>query len=160
MHPTKNDLPQKVRSKVGSVLADRLADATDLMLQTKQAHWNVKGPSFIALHELFDKVNDAAEDWVDLIAERIVQLGGQAEGTLQAAAARTSMTPYPISIVSGKDHVEALSSALASFGKKARSAIDKTDKLGDKDTADVFTEVSRDVDKYLWFVEAHNQRAE
>ena len=160
MHPTKNDLPQKVRSKVGAVLADRLADATDLMLQTKQAHWNVKGPSFIALHELFDKINDAAEEWVDLIAERIVQLGGQAEGTLQAAAARTSMTPYPISIVSGKDHVEALSSALASFGKKVRSAIDKTDKLGDKDTADLFTEVSRDVDKYLWFVEAHNQRAE
>jgi starvation-inducible DNA-binding protein len=160
MHPTKNDLPQKVRSKVGAVLADRLADATDLMLQTKQAHWNVKGPSFIALHELFDKINDAAEEWVDLIAERIVQLGGQAEGTLQAAAARTSMTPYPISIVSGKDHVETLSSALASFGKKVRSAIDKTDKLGDKDTADLFTEVSRDVDKYLWFVEAHNQRAE
>lgn len=160
MHPTKNDLPQKVRSKVGSVLADRLADATDLMLQTKQAHWNVKGPNFIALHELFDKVNDSAEEWVDLIAERIVQLGGQAEGTLQATAARTSMTPYPISIVSGKDHVEALSSALASFGKKVRAAIDKTDKLGDKDTADLFTEVSRDVDKYLWFVEAHNQRAE
>ena len=160
MHPTKNDLPQKVRSKVASVLADRLADATDLMLQTKQAHWNVKGPNFIALHELFDKVNDSAEEWVDLIAERIVQLGGQAEGTLQAAAARTSMTPYPISIVSGKDHVEALSSALASFGKKVRSAIDKSDKLGDKDTADLFTEVSRDVDKYLWFVEAHNQRAE
>ncbi len=160
MHPTKNDLPQKVRSKAGSVLADRLADATDLMLQTKQAHWNVKGPNFIALHELFDKVNDSAEEWVDLIAERIVQLGGQAEGTLQATAARTSMTPYPISIVSGKDHVEALSSALASFGKKVRSAIDKTDKLGDKDTADLFTEVSRDVDKYLWFVEAHNQRAE
>jgi len=160
MHPTKNDLPQKVRSRVGDVLADRLADATDLMLQTKQAHWNVKGPSFIALHELFDKINDAAEEWVDLIAERIVQLGGQAEGTLQAAAARTSLAPYPISIVSGKDHVEALSSALASFGKKVRSAIDKSDKLGDKDTADLFTEVSRDVDKYLWFVEAHNQRAE
>ena len=160
MHPTKNDLPQKVRSRVADVLADRLADATDLMLQTKQAHWNVKGPSFIALHELFDKINDAAEEWVDLIAERIVQLGGQAEGTLQAAAARTSLAPYPISIVSGKDHVEALSSALASFGKKVRSAIDKSDKLGDKDTADLFTEVSRDVDKYLWFVEAHNQRAE
>jgi starvation-inducible DNA-binding protein len=160
MHPTKNDLPQKTRAKVAAVLADRLADATDLMLQTKQAHWNVKGPSFIALHELFDKINDASEEWVDMIAERIVQLGGQAEGTLQAAAARTSMPVYPISIVSGTDHVEALSSALAAFGRKVRNAIDKTDKLGDKDTADLFTEVSRDVDKYLWFVEAHNQRAE
>jgi len=160
MHPTKNDLPQKTRSKVVTVLADRLADATDLMLQTKQAHWNVKGPNFIALHELFDKINDASEEWVDMIAERIVQLGGQAEGTLQAAAARTSMPAYPISIVSGTDHVEALSSALAAFGRKVRNAIDKTDKLGDKDTADLFTEVSRDVDKYVWFVEAHNQRAE
>jgi starvation-inducible DNA-binding protein len=160
MHPTKNDLPQKTRAKVNAILADRLADATDLMLQSKQAHWNVKGPNFIALHELFDKVAESAEEWVDGIAERIVQLGGTAEGTVQATAARTSMAPYPIHIVSGTDHVEALSSALATFGKRVRSAIDKTDKQGDKDTADLFTEISRDVDKYLWFVEAHNQRAE
>jgi starvation-inducible DNA-binding protein len=160
MHPTKNDLPQKTRAKVNEVLADRLADATDLMLQSKQAHWNVKGPNFIALHELFDKVAESAEEWVDMLAERIVQLGGTAEGTVQATASRTSMAPYPIHIVSGTDHVEALSSALASFGKRVRSAIDKTDKQGDRDTADLFTEISRDVDKYLWFVEAHNQRAE
>ena len=160
MHPTRNDLPQKTRAKVIDTLADRLADATDLMLQTKQAHWNVKGPTFIALHELFDKVNESAEEWVDLIAERIVQLGGTAEGTIQATAKRTSLAPYPLTIVSGVDHVEALSSALAAFGKKVRAAIDKTGKAGDADTADLFTEVSRDVDKYLWFVEAHNQRAE
>ena len=157
MHPTKNDLPAKVRSKVIGILGDRLADATDLMLQTKQAHWNVKGPTFIALHELFDKVNESAEEWVDLIAERIVQLGGTAEGTIQATAKRTSMAAYPLEITSGRDHVEALSNALASFGKKVRSAIDKTGKAGDADAADIFTEISRDVDKYLWFVEAHNQ---
>ena len=157
MHPTKNDLPAKVRSKVIGILGDRLADATDLMLQTKQAHWNVKGPTFIALHELFDKVNESAEEWVDLIAERIIQLGGTAEGTVQATAKRTSMKPYPLEITSGHDHVEALSNALASFGKKVRSAIDKTGKAGDADAADIFTEISRDVDKYLWFVEAHNQ---
>jgi starvation-inducible DNA-binding protein len=160
MHPTKNDLPQKTRAKVAAVLADRLADATDLMLQSKQAHWNVKGPNFIALHELFDKVAESSEEWVDSTAERIVQLGGTAEGTVQATAARTSLAAYPLNIVSGHDHVEALSSALAAYGKKVRSAIDKTDKLGDKDTADLFTEISRDVDKYLWFVEAHNQRLE
>jgi len=157
MHPTKNDLPSKVRAKVIGILGDRLADATDLMLQTKQAHWNVKGATFIALHELFDKVNESAEEWVDLIAERIIQLGGTAEGTVQATAKRTSMKPYPLEITSGHDHVEALSNALASFGKKVRSAIDKTGKAGDADTADIFTEISRDVDKYLWFVEAHNQ---
>jgi len=160
MHPTKNDLPQKTRAKVIAVLSDRLADATDLMLQGKQAHWNVKGPNFIALHELFDKVVESAEEWVDLTAERIVQLGGQAEGTVQATAARTTLAPYPLSIVSGADHVEALSSSLAAYGKKVRSAIEKTDKLGDKDSSDIFTEISRDVDKYLWFVEAHNQRAD
>ncbi len=155
MHRTKNDLPQKARTKVIATLGDRLADATDLMLQTKQAHWNVKGPNFIALHELFDKINESSEEWVDLIAERIVQLGGTAEGTVQATAKRTSLPPYSLSIVDGEDHVEALSSALAAFGKKVRAAIDKTGKAGDADTADLFTEVSRDVDKYLWFVEAH-----
>jgi len=158
MNPTKNDLPAKVRTKVIAVLGDRLADATDLMLQTKQAHWNVKGPTFIALHELFDKINESAEEWVDLIAERIVQLGGMAEGTVQATARRTSLEPYSLTITSGEEHVEALSNALAAFGKKARAAIDKTGKAGDADTADLFTEVSRDVDKYLWFVEAHGQK--
>lgn len=155
MHRTKNDLSQKVRAKVIATLGDRLADATDLMLQTKQAHWNVKGENFIALHELFDKINDAAEEWVDLIAERIVQLGGTAEGTVQATAKRTSLSPYSLTIVRGEDHVEALSSALAAFGKKVRAAIDKTGKAGDADAADILTEISRDVDKYLWFVEAH-----
>jgi starvation-inducible DNA-binding protein len=156
MHRTKNDLSSKVRSKVIATLGDRLADATDLMLQTKQAHWNVKGENFIALHELFDKINGATGEWVDLIAERIIQLGGTAEGTVQATAKRTSLAPYSLTIVSGEDHVEALSSALANFGKKVRAAIDKTGKAGDADTADIFTEISRDVDKYLWFVEAHN----
>ena len=95
MYTTQNDLPQKTRAKVTAVLADRLADATDLMLQTKQAHWNVKGPSFIALHELFDKINDASEEWVDMIAERIVQLGGQAEGTLRRPRPARPCPPTP-----------------------------------------------------------------
>jgi starvation-inducible DNA-binding protein len=155
MHSTKNDLPSKVRSKVVGILGDRLADATDVMLASKQAHWNVKGRTFFQLHELFDKINESAEEWVDLIAERIVQLGGTADGTVQATAKRTSMAPYPLEITRGEDHVEAMSNALASFGKKVRSAIDKTGKAGDADTADIFTEISRDVDKYLWFVEAH-----
>ena len=157
MHSTKNDLPAKIRSKVVGILGDRLADATDVMLASKQAHWNVKGRTFFQLHELFDKINESAEEWVDLIAERIVQLGGTADGTVQATAKRTSMAPYPLDVTRGEDHVEAMANALASFGKKVRSAIDKTGKAGDADTADIFTEISRDVDKYLWFVEAHNQ---
>ena len=117
MHPTKNDLPAKVRSKVIATLGDRLADATDLMLQTKQAHWNVKGPSFIALHELFDKINEAAEEWVDLIAERIVQLGGTAEGTVQATARRTSLESYPLD-----DHRAARTTSKRSRTRSPRSA--------------------------------------
>jgi starvation-inducible DNA-binding protein len=115
----------------------------------------VKGPGFIALHKLFDEVVDAAEDYMDLIAERIVQLGGTAEGTIQAAAKRSALQEYPLQISAERDHVEALSSALATFGKSARHAIDQSDELGDRDTADIFTEISRGVDKYLWFVEAH-----
>ncbi|OLE65718.1 MAG: DNA starvation/stationary phase protection protein Dps [Acidobacteria bacterium] len=157
MHRTKNDLPEKVRTQVVGLLQERLADCIDLVMQAKQAHWNVKGPSFIALHELFDKVYEHTQDYADLIAERIVQLGGIAEGTVRAAAKRSKLQEYPPAIASGKEHVEALSRALAYFGETARKAIGQTDEIGDKGTADIFTEISRGMDKDLWFVEAHSQ---
>jgi starvation-inducible DNA-binding protein len=157
MHATRNDLPEATRSKAVELLNARLADAIDLQTQCKQAHWNVKGPSFIALHELFDEVNEDVEDYIDLIAERAVQIGGTVEGTARNAAKRSTLPEYPSGITSGHDHVEALSSALAAFGRLARSGIDAADKLDDKDTADVFTEISRGVDKWLWMVEAHVQ---
>ena len=156
MFQTKNDLPAEARVKLVQFLNERLADCIDLQTQTKQAHWNVKGPQFIALHELFDKVNEAVEDYVDEIAERAVQLGGVAEGTARIVARRSTLAEYPPA-VDGRSHVQALSSALAAFGQSARKAIDETDKLGDRDTADIFTEVSRGIDKWLWFVEAHLQ---
>jgi starvation-inducible DNA-binding protein len=155
MHNTKNDLSEKTRSAVVAILNARLADAIDLVHQAKQAHWNVKGANFIALHKLFDEVFDSAVEGMDLIAERIVQLGGIADGTLQAAAKHSSLREYPLQISRERDHVEALSSAIAAVGKNVRRAIDETDELGDKDTADIFTEISRALDKYLWFVEAH-----
>ncbi len=154
MYKTKNDLPEKTRSVAIGILNANLASSIDLMHQAKQAHWNVKGPSFIALHKLFDEIVDAAEEYMDLIAERVVQLGGTAEGTIQNAAKRSSLKEYPVSS-SELDHVETLSSALASYGKSVRHAIDQSDELGDRDTADIFTEISRGADKYLWFVEAH-----
>jgi starvation-inducible DNA-binding protein len=157
MFKTKNDLPEATRAKAVELLNARLADCIDLQTQTKQAHWNVKGPHFIGLHELFDKVNEAVEDYVDGIAERAVQLGGVAEGTARMVAQRSSLAEYPASAVDGRSHVEALSSALAAFGKSARKAIGETNDLGDLDTADLFTEVSRGIDKWLWFVEAHLQ---
>ena len=157
MFKTKNDLPEAVRAKAVELLNSRLADCIDLQTQTKQAHWNVKGPDFIALHDLFDKVNEAVEDYVDDIAERAVQLGGVAEGTARTAAKRSSLPEYPAKAADGRSHVEALSSALAAFGAAARKGIDQSNDLGDPDTADLFTEVSRGIDKWLWFVEAHLQ---
>jgi starvation-inducible DNA-binding protein len=157
MFKTKNDLPEATRVKAVELLNARLADCIDLQTQTKQAHWNVKGPHFIALHELFDKINEEVEDYVDDIAERAVQLGGVAEGTARMVAKRSSLAEYPSGAVDGRSHVEALSSALASFGKAARKAIEQANDLDDLDTADLFTEVSRGIDKWLWFVEAHLQ---
>lgn len=157
MYTTKNSFPEKSRTQVIGILQQQLADATDLTHQAKQAHWNVKGPSFIALHELFDKIADETADYADLIAERIMQFGGTAEGTVRMAAKRTRLPEYPLNITQGREHVQALSQALANFGESVRHAIDQADELGDKDTADIFTEISRGVDKYLWFVEAHNQ---
>lgn len=155
MHPTKNAFPEKNRIGIVAMLQDHLAETTDLMLQAKQAHWNIRGPTFIALHELFDKIAESTEEYVDLIAERIVQFGGIAEGTLKAVSQRSKMPEYPLSIYHGKDHVQALAHALAYYGERARSGISKADELKDKDTADILTEISRGVDKYLWFVEAH-----
>jgi starvation-inducible DNA-binding protein len=157
MFKTKNDLPGPARLKLIELLNARLADCKDLQTQIKQAHWNVKGPNFIGLHELFDKINEEVDEYVDEIAERAVQLGGVAEGTARVVAKRSTLPEYPLDIADGRSHVDALSSALAAFGKAARKAIDETDGLGDKDTADLFTEVSRGIDKWLWFVEAHLQ---
>jgi starvation-inducible DNA-binding protein len=154
---TKNDLTEAVRAKVIDLLNARLADCIDLQTQTKQAHWNVKGPNFIGLHELFDKVHSEVSEYVDEIAERAVQLGGVAHGTARTVAKQSTLTEYPAGAVDGRSHVDALSTALAAFGKTARKAIDESNDLGDLDTADLFTEVSRGIDKWLWFVEAHLQ---
>lgn len=157
MFPTKNDLPEAMRVAIIETLNLRLADAIALQTQAKQAHWNVKGPHFIGLHKLFDEISDATLETMDLLAERAVQLGGVAEGTAKMAVLRSLLKPYPLDISTGKAHCEALASALATFGKAVRQGIDAADKAGDKDTSDLFTEVSSDVDKWLWFVEAHLQ---
>src|SRR6516165_7636086 len=157
MFKTKNDLSEETRSTVVELLNARLADAIDLQTQTKQAHWNVKGPNFIALHELFDKINEDVEDNVDEIAERVVQLGGVAEGTARVAAKRSSLSEYPANAVDGRSHVEALATVLAAFGKSVRKAITDANALGDPDTADLFTEISCGIDRWLWLVEAHQQ---
>jgi starvation-inducible DNA-binding protein len=157
MFKTKNDLPAKTRTPIVELLNASLADCKDLETQLKQAHWNVKGPHFIALHELFDKIDEDVESYVDEIAERVVQLRGVAEGTARMVAKRSSLPEYPANTVDGHSHVEAVSSMLAAFGKSVRKAIGEANELGDLDTADLFTQVSSGVDKWLWFVEAHLQ---
>src|SRR3954467_4379332 len=138
MYETENDISEKRRSELNTLMNQRLADAVDLQAQMKQAHWNVKGPHFIGLHELFDKIAEDVEEYVDLIAERAVQLGGVAEGTVRVAAQRSQLDEYPLDIADGSSHVEAVARALSTFGRKARMMIDETDALDDADTADMF----------------------
>jgi starvation-inducible DNA-binding protein len=152
---TRNDLPAGSRAQVSALLNRRLADALDLQSQCKQAHWNVKGPQFIALHKLFDDVYAGVTEYVDLLAERIVQLGGVAYGTVRDAAETSELDEYPTTISSGEDHVKSLSAALAAFGSRMRRAIDETDELDDVASSDICTEITRGTDKWLWFVEAH-----
>jgi starvation-inducible DNA-binding protein len=159
MYETENDLSVKSRTQLNVLLNQRLASAVDLQMQMKQAHWNVKGPNFIGLHELFDKVAEAVENYVDEIAERVVQLGGVAEGTVRMAALRTRLTEYSPEISEGPAHIEGVARALSTFGQEIRNSINEADELGDADTADLFTEISRGIDKWLWFVEAHSQAA-
>ncbi|HZL42835.1 MAG TPA: DNA starvation/stationary phase protection protein Dps [Verrucomicrobiae bacterium] len=157
MYETENDISPERRSELNILMNQRLASAVDLQMQMKQAHWNVKGPNFIGLHELFDKVDEAVESYVDMIAERIVQLGGIAEGTVRISAARSRLAEYPLQIADGMAHVEAVARALSTFGEEARTTINEADELDDAGTADLFTEISRGMDKWLWFVEAHSQ---
>jgi len=142
------------------LLNKELADVIDLNLQCKQAHWNVKGPHFIGLHELFDKAAEEVEEFADDIAERGVELGGVALGTIQAVSKNSRLSTYPLDLASGREHVAALAGALGRFGAMTRAAIDTASKAGDADTADLFTEVSRGVDKLLWMIEAHLQSKE
>ena len=155
MFDTRNDLPLAARTRVVKLLNERLADAIDLGTQVKHAHWNVKGPNFIALHELFDRIAASTGEEIDSIAERATALGGTAAGTLAAVARATSLKPYPANLTEGPAHVQALAEVVAAFGTRVRAAIETAEKLGDRDTSDLFTGMSREVDKNLWLLEAH-----
>lgn len=154
---TRNSLPEVTRIEVIALLQARLADSIDLMMQAKQAHWNLKGPHFFSLHGVFDKVYSDTGTYVDLIAERIAQLGGVAQGTIRAAAKASCLPEYPLDISSGHKHVAELAHAIAFYGEMIRKAIECCTDHGDAGTADLFTQVSRGTDTNLWFVEAHEQ---
>jgi starvation-inducible DNA-binding protein len=155
MQHTHNTLKEEIRAQSIEVLNLHLAAAIDLHAQVKQAHWNVRGPGFMSVHELFDRVSDDVEKFSDMLAERAGGLGGTAQGTLPVVSKRSFLVPYPLGIADVEQHIFAVAGALAAFGQSARDAIDTTDKLGDKATADLFTEIVRGIDQDLWFVESH-----
>jgi starvation-inducible DNA-binding protein len=155
MHATHNTLSENIRAQSVGLLNKNLAAAIDLQAQMKQAHWNVRGPGFIAIHTLFDKVASEAGGYADLLAERAGGLGGTAEGTVQTAAERTFLLRYPLGVAKEEQHVFAVSGALAAFGESTRDAITQAANYGDAETSDLFTEISRGVDQQLWLVESH-----
>src|ERR1700737_4673834 len=157
MYRTANTLPEQIRSRAVVLLNRHLAAAIDLHAQVKQAHWNVRGPTFIAIHELFDKVADVVEEYSDKIAERAGTLGGTDEGTAQTATERSFLAASRLGVADEKAHTAAVTAALASFGESARNAIDESDSFRDIDTSDLFTEVSRGIDYQLWLVESHRE---
>ena len=156
-HKTRIDVPPAARDRLVPLLNASLADLIDLFNQTKHAHWNVKGASFIALHELFDDVAERVEEHCDLLAERVVALGGTAHGTTRQSASALRLAEYDVLAVEGDEHVRALSGQIAAAGATIRHAIQESTDLGDPTTADLFTEISRSLDKDLWFLEAHLQ---
>ena len=155
-----SNLSDNTRKEMIGLLNERLADAIDLTLAVKQAHWNLKGGSFIGIHELLDAVADRMRDNADTIAERCVILGGLAQGTSQTVVAETSLEAYPGDAQNQRHHVDALKERFMAFGAKLRENIDAAGEAGDEDTADLFTEVSRVIDKDAWFIGAHNEQGE
>ncbi|MBU6200287.1 MAG: DNA starvation/stationary phase protection protein Dps [Xanthomonadaceae bacterium] len=152
---TRIDIAPKLRTHMCALLNQQLADTLDLYTQVKQAHWNVKGPHFIALHELFDKLAEDLEEPVDDMAERITALGGVAEGTARMASKASRLKEFPDGCIDGVKAVAALADRYAELAASTRAAIDKAAKQGDADTSDLFTGISRELDKALWFLEAH-----
>lgn len=155
LYDSRIDLSPNTRSAVATILGQTLACTIDLKTQTKQAHWNVRGLDFYQLHELFDEMASELEEYVDMVAERITALGGIAYGTARIAAEKSILPEYALDAVDGKAHITALAERFAIYGKHVREAIDQTDSAGDADTADLYTEISRTIDKRLWFLEAH-----
>lgn len=155
MQKTHNTLPKKIRVQSVELLNKHLATAIDLHAQMKQAHWNVRGPGFIAIHKLFDQVSTEVENYSDLLAERAAGLGGTANGTIQVAVKESFLIPYPLGVADELQHLFAVSGALAAFGGSIIEAIAKSAEIEDPTTADLFTEISRGIDQQLYFVESH-----
>lgn len=155
--PTRNDIPKRTRDTMVALLNQQLADTLDLYVQTKQAHWNVKGLNFMQLHLLFDQLAEEVFPFIDLIAERATALGGTAQGTVRMAAKCATLPEFPLEINQDREVLEVMAERFAQYGATTRAAIEKAEEAEDQDTMDIFVEVSRTIDKDLWFIEAHLQ---
>ena len=155
LHKSLNDLDSNTKASVGALLNARLVDAIDLALATKQAHWNLRGRQFIALHEMLDGFRTEIDAHLDTLAERVVQLGGTALGTAEAVVRDSKLQTYPTDLVLVDDHIFALTERYGHLANSTRAAIGSANELGDDNTADIFTAFSRSLDKALWFLEAH-----
>lgn len=154
MRPTNNPLPLSARSKVVAILNQRLVESIDLYQQLKHAHWNVRGPGFFSIHELFDQIAESVENNVDLIAERITSLGGVAHGTTQVVTKESHLPSYKVGLVSVTDHLNALIKSMAQYLKALRNDTAKIDKL-DPVTTELLNSIAEEQEKHLWFLEAH-----
>ncbi|MEX6506193.1 DNA starvation/stationary phase protection protein Dps [Jiella sp. M17.18] len=157
LHSTMNPLSENIRGSMVELLQTHLATAVDITYQTKQAHWNVKGMNFIAVHKLFDELHELTEDYVDTIAERLTALGGQAHGTVQAAAQNTLLDPYPLDLVRSEDHLKRLTESYAKWSAAVEKGIEEAEEAGDPLTSDLLTAVGRGLDKSIYFMESHFQ---
>ena len=155
MISTRNSIHDNARKAAIAALGARMADAIDLALAIKHAHWNVRGPQFIAVHEMLDTLRTQMDDHVDTMAERISQLAGTPQGTLQGVSGATSLPAYPADAKTIEAHLTALADRYGAFANAVRKDIEAVDEAGDPTSADVLTQVSRGVDKSLWFIEAH-----
>ena len=155
LYASRIDLPEDTRANVIALLNQTLATTIDLQSQAKQAQWNVKGLDFLQLHELFDELSGELIEFIDLVAERVTALAGVALGTARIAASDSVLPEYALTAVNGLEHLTALADRYGTYAAHVRSGIEKAEKFGDADTADLYTEISRAIDKRLWFLEAH-----
>lgn len=154
---TRIDIDADVRKELVELLNQQLADATDLFTQTKQAHWNVKGMDFFQLHELFDTLAKVPRKQADMIAERATALGGMALGTVRMAAENSTLPEYPVETVEDKKVVNVMVERWAAYAASTRAAIRRSAELDEPSTEDLFTELSREIDESLYFLESHLQ---
>ena len=157
MHKTMNPISENIRGSMIELLQTHLATAVDITYQTKQAHWNVKGMNFIAVHELFDDLHEETEEYVDTIAERLTAIGGQAHGTVQAASENSLLDPYPLDLVKSEDHLKRLTESYAKWSAAVAEGIEEASEAGDPLTEDLLTAIGRGLDKGIYFMESHFQ---